>query len=51
MKVSGSCRMVLMVSEEYQYATMSAYSPTISELPLKGELKIHVSPSHHTDVD
>jgi hypothetical protein len=51
MKVSGSCRMVLMVSEEYQYATMSAYSPTISELPLKCELKIHVSSCHHTDVD
>ncbi|GFF26769.1 tetratricopeptide repeat domain-containing protein [Aspergillus udagawae] len=24
--------------QEYQYATMSAYSPTMSELPLKGEL-------------
>ena len=23
--------------EEYQYATTSAYSPTLSELPLKGE--------------
>ena len=31
---------VLMVSEEYQYATMSAYSPTLSEMPLKGKLKI-----------
>jgi hypothetical protein len=39
MKVSESCRMVLMVLEEYQYATMGAYSPTMSELTLKGELK------------
>jgi hypothetical protein len=39
MKVSESCRTVLMVLEEYQYATMSAYSPTMSELSLKGELK------------
>ncbi|CCF33241.1 tetratricopeptide repeat domain-containing protein [Colletotrichum higginsianum] len=29
--------------QEYQYATTSAYSPTMSELPLRGELKIIVS--------
>ncbi len=43
--------MVLMGSEEYQYATMSAYSPTMSELPLRSELKTHVSSSNHTDVE
>ena len=43
--------MLLMVSEEYQYATMSAYSPTLSELPLKGELKVHVLSGRPTDVD
>lgn len=38
--------MVLIVSEEFQYATMSAYSPTMSEVPLNGELKIRASPSY-----
>lgn len=28
--------MVLINAEDYEYATNSAYSPTISELPLKG---------------
>lgn len=28
--------------EEYQYATMSAYSPTMSELPLKGEAELRI---------
>lgn len=42
---------MLIISEEYQYATMSAYTPTMSELPLKGELGIQVLPRHHTDVD
>lgn len=51
MKISERCRMVLMVLEEYQYATMSSYSPPISDLPLKCELKIQVSSNHHTDVD
>lgn len=37
---------MLMVSEEYQYATMSAYSPTMSEITLNGKLKIGVSPSY-----
>lgn len=26
-----------MIQEDYQYATMSAYSPTTSETPLQGE--------------
>lgn len=30
---------VLNMSEEYQYATTSAYSPTMSEIPLRGNLK------------
>lgn len=51
MKVFGSCRVVLMVIEEYQYATMSAYSPTMSELPFKGGVRIQASPSHYTNVD
>lgn len=33
-------RIALMNLEEYQYATMSAYSPTVSVLPLKGEPNI-----------
>lgn len=38
--------------DEYQYATRSAYSTTMSELPLKeGELNLQISPSHHTNVD
>jgi hypothetical protein len=49
MKVSESCRIALMASEEYQYATMSAYSPTMSELPLQGKLEILTSPTHDTD--
>lgn len=39
MKVPKSCKMPLIVSEEYQYATMSAYSPTMTEIPLNGEIK------------
>jgi hypothetical protein len=39
-----------MVSEEYQYATASAYSPTLSELPLNGEPKVHILPGRPTDV-
>lgn len=30
--------MIANRSEEYQYATMSAYSPTMSEMPLKCKL-------------
>jgi hypothetical protein len=45
MKVSESCKMMLMVSEDYQYATMSAYLPTMSEIPLNGEIMMRASPS------
>lgn len=51
MKVSESCKIVLMASEEYQYATVSAYSPTMSEIPHKCEFDIHVSATRHTEVD
>jgi hypothetical protein len=49
MKLLESCSMVLIVSEEYQYATMSAYSPTMSEIPLNSELENHGSSSRYTD--
>lgn len=37
--------------EEYQYVTMSAYSPTLSDLPiLKSEFEAHAhQPGHPTD--
>jgi hypothetical protein len=38
-----------MIQEDYQYATMSAYSPTMSETPLQGGLDIQASSTHNTD--
>lgn len=34
--------------EEYQYATTSTYSPTMSELPQSGELDIYDPQNYHT---
>lgn len=50
MTAAEGSRMALIVSEEYQDATTSTYSPTMSELPLRSELDIPISPGHHTDV-
>jgi hypothetical protein len=47
--IPKSCRIPLIVSEEYQYATMSAYSPTITEITLNGEIEGRVSSRCHTD--
>jgi hypothetical protein len=39
-----------MAVDEYQYATMSAYSPTMSELPLTGEPYIELYSKHLSDI-
>lgn len=50
MNASQSHGMILMVPGEYQDATTSTYSPTMSEIPLKGELDNHIPPCSYTYV-
>lgn len=43
--------MMLIFLVEYQYATESAYSPTMSEPPLNGKIGVNVQKIYNTNAE